>query len=168
MKFTVNQVLIEANGKLDALGVDMPQTSKAGDRIDIRTFRHYRSQGLVDPPNEKRGVAGLYGAKHVWQLIAIKSLQTRWVPLPQIRKMLVNASAEELQGIVTQTCANREETRKTSSLKQHTNGPRTWVELRINEDAYVMVDERGLSRLTPSKLRSLGAQITSMLLNARG
>jgi len=168
MKLTVDQVLKKANVQLETFGVVMPAKSRAGQYVDVRTFQYYRSQQLLDPPDEKRGVSGLYGEKHVWQLLAIKTLQARWVPLSEIRKMLADAGVAELRTLVTQDGPNRNLPARSQPAKRSTNRQRKWIELRVSNEIYAMVDERVLSRSTPSTLRALGEKITAMLLSASG
>lgn len=164
----VDELLAQVNRSIDASGIQIPDGCRAAQYVDLRAFRYYRSQQLVDPPHEKRGVAGLYGDRHMWQILAIKALQAKWRPLPVIRKMLADAGVKRLQGIVTQTGAKNASVRSLPKPKQNTNGRKTWVEVRISKDAYVMVNDGLLSRAKPSTLRALGEQITTSLLNARG
>ena len=102
---TVDQLLAEVNKRIEDAGMAPPEHSRAGRYVDLRTFRFYRSQGLVDSPLEMQGTAGLYGERHLWQLLAIKALQARWIPLPEIRRQLAKASDEDLRKITCARCS---------------------------------------------------------------
>lgn len=168
MRFTVDQVLEWANERIDELDIVMPERSRARRYVDIRTFQYYRSQKLLDPPIEKVGTTGLYGERHALQLVAIKTMQTRWLPISEIRNELADVSDEKLRRMTR-------DARKGPSLKSpsqsparcNTNRQRTWIELRVSDEVYAMVDGRVLSRATPSTLRALGEKVTAMLLDAR-
>jgi DNA-binding transcriptional MerR regulator len=167
---TVDELLAQVNAKIDEIGIQVPEGSRAGRYVDLRSFRFYRNQGLVNPPNEKRGVVGLYSERHVWQLVAVKAMQARWIPLPEIRRQLADASDEVLRAsVVPPETASRPAGQTAEAVKPRTpNRPRTWVELRASDEAFLMVDEAMLKHSKPSTLRALGAQFTSLLLTAGG
>jgi len=164
---TVDELLSQVNRSIDESGIQVPEGCRAAQYVDLRAFRYYRSQQLVDPPHEKQGVAGLYGDRHMWQLLAIKALQAYWLPLPEIRNRLADASDEKLRGIALQTDGRSNSRPRTPIKKRSPKGPRAWVQVPVTCDAYVMVDQGFLSRAKPSTLRALGVAITTGLLNAR-
>ena len=166
---TVDELLAQVNGSIDERGISVPEGARASRYVDLRAFRYYRSQGLVDPPIEKRGVAGLYGDRHVLQLVAIKSLQSRWMPLHEIRKRLANASDDELNALAGPADTPVTRAAKGGSVTPKppmTNLRRTWIELRVNDAAFLMVDQKLLSARRPSELRAIGERVTSMLVAA--
>jgi DNA-binding transcriptional MerR regulator len=171
MVLTVDQLLAQVNTKIDESDIRVPEGSRAGRYVDLRSFRFYRHQQLVDPPAEKRGVAGLYCERHLLQLVAIKTLQARWVPLPEIRKQLAHASDDELCRMASTPKAAKAASVSPSvspSAARTTNTARVWMELRLNEGAYAMVAQDALMHSRPSDLRALGERFTSMLLAAGG
>jgi DNA-binding transcriptional MerR regulator len=66
---------------------------------DARTVRYYTTLGLLDRP----GIAGRqarYGPRHVLQLLAIKGLQVRGLPLAEIQERLYGRSDAELEALI--------------------------------------------------------------------
>src|SRR5436190_23933512 len=66
---------------------------------DARTVRYYTTLGLLDRPKIENRQAR-YGERHLLQLLAIKALQTRDLPLAQIQEALYGRSDDELRQIV--------------------------------------------------------------------
>ncbi len=64
---------------------------------DRRTIRYYTTLGLIDRPAEMRGRTGLYGRRHLLQLVTIKRLQTRGLSLVEIQKHLLGLTDAELE-----------------------------------------------------------------------
>lgn len=165
MNLTVDQLLAKANRRIDEMGVVMPERSRAGQYIDLRTFRYYRSQKLLDPPNDKDGTAGLYGERHMWQLVAIKAMQASWMPISEIRNKLASASDEQLTAIAHGTDAPV----KRSTGQRRTDQPtRQWVELRLGDEAFAMVSPDVLGSAKPSALRAIGERLVAQLLAEHG
>jgi DNA-binding transcriptional MerR regulator len=65
-----------------------------------RTIRYYTSLGLVDRPNGYDGGLAQYGQRHLKQLLAIKILQSEYLPLPEIQKQLYGRTDEELNQLI--------------------------------------------------------------------
>ena len=65
---------------------------------DARTIRYYIQEGLVDRPGGSAGPAALYGYQHLLQIVAIKALQSEFVPIREIKKVIGSLSVEELEG----------------------------------------------------------------------
>ncbi len=86
-----------------ALALAVDYTGQASGRVrdvpDQRTIRYYTTLGLLDRPAAMRGRTGLYGIRHLRQLVAIKRLQTHGLSLAEIQKRLVGQSDEALQEI---------------------------------------------------------------------
>jgi len=66
---------------------------------DARTVRYYSTLGLLDRPRIENRQAR-YGQRHVWQLLAIKALQSLDLPLAQIQQTLYARSDTELRQLV--------------------------------------------------------------------
>ncbi|MBS2033988.1 MerR family transcriptional regulator [bacterium] len=64
--------------------------------LQPRVIRYYTTQGLLDRASEKRGKSMYYGARHLFQLLAIKKLQGMGLSLAQIQPKLLGASDEEM------------------------------------------------------------------------
>lgn len=75
----------------------VPASGQAGESLNERNLRYYRSMGLMDPPVVGGGQG--YGEKHRLQLIAIRLLQAQGVPLTRIRELLLGRELAELREI---------------------------------------------------------------------
>jgi len=152
---------------IDELGIRQDPQSRVASHPDLRTFRLYRTQKLIDPPETKSGTAGVYGRRHVLQLVAIKSLQAQRLPLREIRNRLAVACEADLEKMIggTLDCpspsANTNRPRGDSTAKDG-----RWIMVRLT-NAFAMVDEAMLTSSRPSALRALGEQLTSSLLSLR-
>jgi hypothetical protein len=66
---------------------------------DRRAIRWYTTIGLVDRPVAHRGRAALYGPRHLLQLVAVKRLQARGLPLVAIQRELAGATDAQLERV---------------------------------------------------------------------
>ena len=65
-----------------------------------RTIKFYTANGLVDKPFSTHGSAARYGYRHLLQLLAIKYLQSQYLPLIKIKSLVENISNRELELII--------------------------------------------------------------------
>jgi DNA-binding transcriptional MerR regulator len=72
----------------------VPASGQAGERMTERSVRYYRTLGLVNGPGE-----GGYGEKHVLQLMAVRLLQARGLPLRRIRELVYGRDVDALRTI---------------------------------------------------------------------
>jgi DNA-binding transcriptional MerR regulator len=81
-----------------ALAVDYPGQPSGRVRPvpDRRAIRWYTTIGLVDRPVAHRGRIALYGPRHLLQLVAVKRLQARGLPLVAIQRELAGATDSQL------------------------------------------------------------------------
>jgi hypothetical protein len=63
---------------------------------DRRAIRWYTTIGLIDRPVAHRGRTALYGPRHLLQLVAVKRLQARGLPLVAIQRELAGATDTHL------------------------------------------------------------------------
>jgi DNA-binding transcriptional MerR regulator len=63
---------------------------------DRRAIRWYTTIGLIDRPVAHRGRTALYGPRHLLQLVAVKRLQARGLPLVAIQQELAGATDGQL------------------------------------------------------------------------
>jgi DNA-binding transcriptional MerR regulator len=77
-----------------------PASGQAGERITVRNIRYYRALGLLDAPG--RGAGAGFGEKHRLQLVAIRLLQARGLPLTRIQELLAGRDLAELERIERQ------------------------------------------------------------------
>jgi DNA-binding transcriptional MerR regulator len=74
-----------------------PANGQAADDLSERSLRYYRTLGLLDPPQSGGGSG--YGEIHLLQLLAIRLLQARGLPLRRIRELLHGRTPSELARI---------------------------------------------------------------------
>src|SRR5918996_2636452 len=81
-----------------ALAVDYPgqPSGRVRDVPDRRAIRWYTTIGLVDRPAAHRGRTAMYGPRHLLQLVAVKRLQARGLPLVAIQQELAGATDAQL------------------------------------------------------------------------
>jgi DNA-binding transcriptional MerR regulator len=65
-----------------------------------RTIRFYTAQGLVDKPSAREGTSAVYGYRHLLQLLAIKYLQSQYLPLVKVRSLVSGASNRDLELLI--------------------------------------------------------------------
>jgi DNA-binding transcriptional MerR regulator len=65
-----------------------------------RTIRFYTANGLVDKPVASEGAKAHYGYRHLLQVLAIKYLQSQYLPLVKIRSLVDNISNRDLELLI--------------------------------------------------------------------
>jgi DNA-binding transcriptional MerR regulator len=91
--------LDELAGRVEtALAVDYHGQASGRVRAvpDRRAIRWYTTIGLIDRPVAHRGRTALYGPRHLLQLVAVKRLQARGLPLVSIQQELAGATDAQL------------------------------------------------------------------------
>jgi DNA-binding transcriptional MerR regulator len=86
-----------ALGRLGLLGA--APDARVSPAPDARTVRYYTTLGLLDRPDIV-GRQARYGQRHVLQLLAIKGLQVRSLPLAEIQERLYGRSDAELEALI--------------------------------------------------------------------
>ena len=74
-----------------------PLDSRSGAEVSVRSIRYYQSLGLVDRPVSADGRG--FVDKHRLQLIAIRLLQAKGLPLAHIHSLLYGRSEQELREV---------------------------------------------------------------------
>ncbi len=83
-------------------------SGRVRDVPDLRTIRYYTARGLVDRPDAVRNRKGLYGVRHLLQLVAIKRLQARGMSLAAIQECLLGINDAALRQLVNPQLATPE------------------------------------------------------------
>lgn len=96
--WTLDELVAKAAELLSVASVEQG-SGRVRETPDRRTVRYYTTLGLLDRPTEFRGRTGLYGTRQLWQLMAIKRLQSRGEPLQEIQRRLLNATDAELRRV---------------------------------------------------------------------
>ncbi len=74
-----------------------PLHNGAGLQVTVRSIRYYQSLGLVDRPLSANGQG--FNEKHRLQLIGIRLLQAKGLPLGKIQTLLYGRTEEELREV---------------------------------------------------------------------
>jgi DNA-binding transcriptional MerR regulator len=98
--FSLEELSSEAARELRGLGLyGQAPDARVSAVPDARTIRYYTTLGLLDRPKIENRQAR-YGERHLLQLVAIKALQSRDMPLAEIQQALYGRSDDELRQIV--------------------------------------------------------------------
>lgn len=92
--WTVHELLGQL--RLALAGLPLPADPRVRRQPDLRVFRYYVARGLVDRPLHLRGRIGLYGPRHLHQLLAIRRLQAQGSTLHEIHQRLRELDEPEL------------------------------------------------------------------------
>jgi len=115
----------------------VPANGQAGESLNERNLRYYRSLGLIDPPVAGGGQG--YGEKHRLQLIAIRLLQAQGLPLNRIRDLLFGRELAELRQIEKRGLEELE-SHRIASFQPATG--ESWTVYPL-DDEYLLVSRRG-------------------------
>jgi len=110
---------------------------------DGRTVRYYGTLGLVDRPTIVDREAR-YGRRHVLQLVAVKALQARGLPLAEIQARLYGRSNSELETLLQAVAEDRPRPAAVRALR--------WREVTVEPGLKVMVEDGWAPRLSPAAL----------------
>ena len=90
--------LVQLAGRaLDAAPYEGQTSGRVRDVPDARTIRYYTTIGVLDRPLEMRGRTAYYGRRHLLQIVAVKRLQARGMPLVDIQKNIAGADNSSLK-----------------------------------------------------------------------
>jgi DNA-binding transcriptional MerR regulator len=124
---------------------------------DGRTIRYYTTLGILEKPKVISRQA-FYGARHVLQILAIKSLQGLSLPLGEIQARLYGKSDKELEAIL-ESISNKLKSDQKARAEIH---PLIWREVMIEpglkimiEDQWRLSDEESLTTRIQSALSAL-------------
>ena len=73
---------------------------KVTDVPDLRTLRYYITEGLLDGPISYEGGCARFGYRHVLQIVAVKKLQSEYLPIRKIREVLSGLDDRALEKLV--------------------------------------------------------------------
>jgi DNA-binding transcriptional MerR regulator len=96
-QLTLEELRVEVEQALNTYNLlGAQQDHRVSQAPDIRTIRYYTSLGLIDRPVIE-GRQARYGKRHVLQVLAIKSLQARLLPLSEIQSRIYGRTDQELE-----------------------------------------------------------------------
>lgn len=123
---------------------------------DARTVRYYGTLGLVDRPAIVEREAR-YGRRHVLQLVAVKALQARGLPLAEIQARLYGRSNSELETLLSAVSQERPRPAGIRALR--------WREVTVEPGLKVMVEDgwapRSSSAALEERIRAALAALTT-------
>lgn len=73
---------------------------KVTDTPDLRTLRYYITEGLLDPPLAYDRGGARFGYRHLLQIVAIKKLQSEYLPIRKIREVLSGLDQPALERLI--------------------------------------------------------------------
>jgi len=126
---------------------------------DARTVRYYGTLGLVDRPSIVQREAR-YGHRHVLQLVAIKALQARGLPLAEIQARLYGRSNSELETLLS---AVSQERPRPAGVR-----PLRWREVTVEPGLKVMVEDAWAPRSSSAALEERIRAALAALLTPEG
>lgn len=96
-KFVGVTELAAAAGRILQAGGPLQSRGTVSSVPDERTVRFYLSEGLLSPAQERQGAASVFGYLQLLQLLLVKELQAKNLPIRQIRGALAGRGIEELE-----------------------------------------------------------------------
>ena len=97
--FTLKSLLAAAGELLPDL-VGRQTRYKVTEMPTERTIRYYLSHRLLDRPLGRKGTASIFGYRHLLQVLAIKYLQSQYLPLKKIGSVMGGLSNRELEQLL--------------------------------------------------------------------
>jgi len=97
--FDIDQLVVESARLIPLLAGEQSRY-RVSVYPDDRTIRFYITQGLVDRPSEYRRGASVFGARHLLQVLSIKTLQSEYLPLRKVKELLAGLDDEGLKGVL--------------------------------------------------------------------
>lgn len=97
MDWSLDELETHVAAALEQAGVG-PLNGQIAEVPNARTIRYYTTIGLLDRPRQA-GRTALYGRRHLEQVVAIKRLQAKGLPLADIQKQLPAMSDTELASL---------------------------------------------------------------------
>jgi len=99
-RLTLEELCAEVAAELDRRGLRQAQEDgRVTPAPDLRTVRYYATFGLLDRP-VREGREVRYGRRHLLQLLVVKALQARGVPLAEIQAHVYGRSNSELETLL--------------------------------------------------------------------
>jgi DNA-binding transcriptional MerR regulator len=95
----LDELIDVANSFIGLIAPEQP-SERVSERLNERALRYYISEGIIDRPVGKSGTSSLYSNRHLLQILALKRLQSSFLPIKHIKEVLPDKSDDELRRIV--------------------------------------------------------------------
>jgi DNA-binding transcriptional MerR regulator len=115
---------------------------------DGRTIRYYTTLGLLDRP-WMEGRQARYGKRHLLQLIAIKALQGRGLPLSEVQSRIFGLTNEELESLLTSMAVAGQAAAPKPTLRST-----VWHEIIVEPGLKFMVEGSWLPQASLDEIQS--------------
>jgi DNA-binding transcriptional MerR regulator len=152
--FSLDELSSEVAARLTECGLlGAAPDARVSAAPDARTVRYYTTLGLLDRPRIENRQAR-YGERHLLQLLAIKALQARELPLAEIQQRLYARSDAELKQLVESLPPPRETGTQLPALRLREVVLEPGLRL-LAEDGWALRDESALEQRIRAALRAL-------------
>jgi len=141
---SLEELTLEAGRQLEEIGLLQAQADgRVTAAPDARMVRYYGTLGLVDRPVIVEREAR-YGRRHLLQLVAVKALQARGLPLADVQARLYGCSNSELENLLKAVSQDRPQPPAVQALR--------WREVTVEPGFKILVEDGWVSRLSPAAL----------------
>ena len=141
---SLEELTREAGRQLEEIGLLQAQADgRVTAAPDARMVRYYGTLGLVDRPVIVEREAR-YGRRHLLQLVAVKALQARGLPLADVQARLYGCSNSELENLLKAVSQDRPQPTAIQPLR--------WREVTVEPGFKILVEDGWASRLSPASL----------------
>ena len=148
--FSLEDLSNRVNAWCRAHGI-RPLSGQAGEAVTERNIRYYRTLGLVDAP-----LPGGYGERHFLQILAIRILQARGLPLRRIRELLYGRPDAELRELQRRGAEEALEAEQAALPVLPSGGDQLWRMTPLDGN-FLLVSRDGTALTAPVRAAVLAA-----------
>ena len=116
-KFVGTTQLADTAARLITEFVPRQERGSVSEVPDERMVRYYNGEGLISPPEGKRGLSAVYGYGHLLQLLVIKRLQADHLPIRKIKELVEGKGERELEQLLGMGSENPKKNAATEYLE---------------------------------------------------
>ena len=103
-KFTLKELVIYTNQLLPVFAAKQTRY-KVAQLVTARIVRYYLHEGLINGPAYREGRNGIFTCTHILQILAIKYLQSTYMPLKKISKIVSTLTYDGLKALLLDRAA---------------------------------------------------------------
>lgn len=156
----MDELLDVANYYISLIVPNQP-SERVSNKLTERNVRYYINQGLVDRPIGKQGLAALYAYKHLLQLIALKKLQSSYLPVKKISALIKEKTNAELFAIAVEQPVEKDKQSENTALSflNSISSPPSASDREANHlhaPPMPSVEKTDLRNSSPNQFQSLG------------
>jgi DNA-binding transcriptional MerR regulator len=98
-KFTLKELVLYTNQLLPVFAAKQTRY-KVAELVNARIVRYYLHEGLIDRPAYREGRNGIFICTHILQILAIKYLQSTYMPLKKISEIVSTLTYDGLKALL--------------------------------------------------------------------